>query len=84
MCNTDDIYIMRITNMTSVKLPDDIESRLEFLANETGRTKTYYIKEALLAHLEDMEDRYLALQRLEQTQKTLSMQEAKRALNLDS
>ncbi len=75
---------MRITNMTSVKLPDDIESRLEFLANETGRTKTYYIKEALLAHLEDMEDRYLALQRLEQPQKPLSMQEAKRALNLDS
>lgn len=70
--------------MTSVKLPDDIEKRLEVLAYETGRTKTYYIKEALLAHLEDMEDRYLALQRLEQPKPPLSMKEAKHALNLDS
>jgi RHH-type transcriptional regulator, rel operon repressor / antitoxin RelB len=70
--------------MTSVNLPKDIERRLEVLSTETGRTKTYYIKEALMAHLEDMEDRYLALQRIENPQKSLSMEEAKYALELDS
>jgi RHH-type rel operon transcriptional repressor/antitoxin RelB len=69
--------------MTSLRLPSDIEKRLGILAHETGRTKTYYIKEALLSHLEDMEDRYLALQRLEKPQKSLSMKEAKRELDLD-
>lgn len=68
--------------MTSFKLDKDIEKRLNFLAEETGRTKTYYIKEALLAHLDDMEDRYLAYQRLEQPQEAISMDEAKLALNL--
>lgn len=71
-------------NMTSVKLPSDMEKRLNFLSHETGRTRTYYIKEALSAQLDDMEDRYLALQRLEQPEKPLSMEEAKRELNLDS
>jgi RHH-type transcriptional regulator, rel operon repressor / antitoxin RelB len=69
--------------MTSLRLPSDIEKRLDILAHETGRTKTYYIKEALLSHLEDMEDRYLAVQRLEKPQKSLSMKEAKRELDLD-
>ncbi|MBA8667805.1 ribbon-helix-helix protein, CopG family [Holosporaceae bacterium 'Namur'] len=70
--------------MITVRLPDEIEKRLEVLAIETGRTKTYYIKEAILSHIEDMEDRYLAVQRLEHPKKSLSMQEAKRALGLDS
>jgi RHH-type rel operon transcriptional repressor/antitoxin RelB len=29
------------------------------LANKTGRTKTFYAKEAILKHLDDMEDKYL-------------------------
>lgn len=70
--------------MTSVKLPLDLEKRLETLANETGRTKTYYIKEALLNQIEDMEDRYLSLQRLEKPMKALTMEEAKHELSLDS
>ncbi len=34
--------------------------RLDSLAKQTGRTKTFYAREAILAHLEDLEDYYLS------------------------
>ena len=46
--------------MLAIRLPQSIEKRLEKLARRTGRTKTFYVREAILAHLEDMEDLYLA------------------------
>lgn len=48
----------------AVRLPEEIEARLDSLAEETGRSKSYYIREALLQYLEDMEDAYIAEQRL--------------------
>lgn len=48
----------------SVRLPEDISGRLSVLASRTGRTKTYYIREALEKHLEDLEDIYDAEQEL--------------------
>jgi RHH-type rel operon transcriptional repressor/antitoxin RelB len=51
--------------MLAIRLPEMIEKRLERLAKRTGRTKTYYAREAILAHLEDLEDTYLAEARLE-------------------
>jgi len=50
--------------MLSVRLDADIEKRLETLAQNTGRTKTFYVREAILEHLDDLEDLYLAEQRL--------------------
>ena len=50
--------------MLAIRLPDDVEARLEALAKATGRTKTFYAREAILEHLEDLEDLYLAEQRL--------------------
>ena len=46
--------------MLAIRLPDDIEARLAALAHQTGRTKTFYAREAILTHLEDLEDYYLA------------------------
>jgi RHH-type rel operon transcriptional repressor/antitoxin RelB len=46
--------------MLAIRLPPSIEKRLERLARRTGRTKTYYAREAILEHLEDLEDLYLA------------------------
>ena len=46
--------------MLAIRLPPSIEKRLEKLARLTGRTKTFYVREALLEHLEDIEDLYLA------------------------
>ena len=50
--------------MLTIRLPADIEERLEQLAKATGRTKTFYAREAILRHLEDLEDVYLAEQSL--------------------
>ena len=51
--------------MLAIRLPQSIEKRLEKLAQRTGRTKTYYVREAILQHLEEIEDVYLAERALE-------------------
>lgn len=48
----------------SIRLPSDVEERLKNLAARTGRTKSFYITEAICEHLEDLEDLYLAEQRM--------------------
>ena len=55
--------------MLAIRLPAAIEKRLEKLAKRTGRTKTYYAREAILQHLEDMEDVYLAERVLDRIRK---------------
>lgn len=50
--------------MLAIRLPADVENRLNALAQATGRTKTFYVREAILEHLDDLEDSYLAEQRL--------------------
>jgi len=50
--------------MLAIKLPEEIEKRLDVLAKETGRTKTFYVREAILEHLDKLEDIYLAKKRL--------------------
>jgi RHH-type rel operon transcriptional repressor/antitoxin RelB len=50
--------------MLAIRLPEEIEKRLDALSKATGRTKTYYAREAILEHLDDLEDVYLAEQRL--------------------
>jgi RHH-type rel operon transcriptional repressor/antitoxin RelB len=50
--------------MLAIRLPKEIEARLEALAAATGRTKTFYAREAILEYIEDLEDLYLAEQRL--------------------
>jgi len=50
--------------MLALRLPADIEARLDALAKRTGRSKSYYAREAIIAHLDDLEDIYLAEQRL--------------------
>jgi RHH-type rel operon transcriptional repressor/antitoxin RelB len=46
--------------MIAVRLPIKLEERLEKLAKRTGRTKTFYVREALINQLEELEDIYLA------------------------
>ena len=46
--------------MLTVRLPDNLEKRLNALAMATKRSKSYYVREALERVMEDMEDAYLA------------------------
>lgn len=50
--------------MLAVRLPPEIEQRLDALAKKTGRSKSYYVREAVLRQIEDIEDYYLARRRL--------------------
>ena len=50
--------------MLAIRLPAEVERRLDALAKATGRTKTFYAREAILEHLDNLEDLYLAEQRL--------------------
>jgi RHH-type rel operon transcriptional repressor/antitoxin RelB len=46
--------------MLAIRLPEKLEKRLDRLAKRTGRTKTYYAREAILQYLDDLEDVYYA------------------------
>jgi RHH-type transcriptional regulator, rel operon repressor / antitoxin RelB len=68
--------------MLAIRLDPETESRLNRLAKKTGRTKTFYAREAILEHLADLEDIYLATERLRRPAKTYSAREVKRELGL--
>ena len=72
----------------SIRLPEDVESRLDALAKLTGRTKTFYMRQAILEHLDDLEDLYLAEKRLEDIQagrsKTLPLEEVMKRYGVEN
>jgi RHH-type rel operon transcriptional repressor/antitoxin RelB len=51
--------------MLALRLPAKTEKRLANLAKRTGRTKTFYATQAVVEHLDDLEDLYLVRRRLE-------------------
>lgn len=51
--------------MLTVRLPEEIEARLQALAKATGRSKSYYARQAIVEKLEEMEDAYLGTAVLE-------------------
>ena len=61
--------------MLSVRLAPEIIERLELLAHKTGRTKSFYVREAILRYLEDMEDTFIAIERLETPSKRWTLAE---------
>ena len=69
-------------NVLAIRLDPEVEKRLELLAKKTGRTKTFYARQAILEHLEDLEDGYLALKRLEKPGRIFTADEVKRELGL--
>jgi len=69
--------------MIAVRLSAEIEERIAHLAARTGRTKTYYIKEAIMQHLDEMEDKYLALERLEKPARHWTLDEMEQGLDME-
>ena len=64
--------------MLAIRLPATIEKRLDKLARRTGRTKSYYVREAILQHLDDLEDIYLAersWEKVEKGEQTIALEE---------
>ena len=56
--------------MLAVRLDQKTEMRLEQLAKETHRTKSYFVKRAITTFLDEMEDKLIAVARLEQENPT--------------
>jgi RHH-type transcriptional regulator, rel operon repressor / antitoxin RelB len=85
--NTSNTGIHRHLMPTSIRLPEDIERRLDAIAEKTGRTKAYYIREMILSTIDDIEDYYLAAEVAERVRKgherTFTAQEVSRDLGLD-
>lgn len=73
--------------MIAVRMPVEIETRLENLAKKTGRTKTYYVREAVIEYLGVLEDLYLAEEELRAIRagaRVYSIEEVRKDLGLES
>ncbi len=70
--------------MLALRLPTTIEERLTTLANNTGRTKSYYAKLAILEFLENQEDYLIAIERLEHQLPAIPLQEVIKKLGLSN
>lgn len=61
--------------MLALRLPKELEDRLEAMAKKTGRTKSFYARQAIIEKLEDLEDYYLAEERMKNPGETMSLEE---------
>ncbi len=67
----------------NVRLSEDIARRLEHLSVKTKRPKGFYVKEILSNYLAEYEDRYLALERLnDKNAKYFTTEEVEKSLGL--
>jgi len=75
-----------MSNMHTVRLPEELTQRLAILARATKRTKSYFIREALERTIEDLEDAYLAETAYEEFLKSgeepIPLEEVERRLGL--
>jgi len=70
--------------MLALRLPPEIEKRLDVLAKKTGRTKSFYAREAILRHLEDLEDDHIARRRLARRGPRVTLDDLERARDEES
>ena len=70
--------------MLAVRLPKELEMRLDSVVSETNRSKSYYIRKALEQFLEDREDYLLAVARLEEKNPRISYELMREELELDN
>ena len=73
--------------MLFMHLPTDLDRRPTALAKATGWSKASYVREALMRHIEDLEDYSVAKQRLDDLEaglsRTYTLEEVMAELGLD-
>jgi RHH-type rel operon transcriptional repressor/antitoxin RelB len=67
--------------MLAVRVPQSLESRLDKLAKLTGRPKSFYVRQALEAQLDEIEDTYTALYRLENPARRWTLEELEQGID---
>jgi len=74
--------------MLTIRLPAEMENRLNVLSETTKRPKSFYVREALERSLEDIEDAYLAEAALERFrasgEKAIPIEEVMREYDMDT
>ena len=69
--------------MISIRLPEEMETRINKLAKSTQRSKSFFVKEALSNYLDDMEDYYDVLKRTtDENRNLISLEELENALGV--
>ena len=69
--------------MLTIRLNSNLENRLVALSEKTGRPKSYYVRQAIQAFLEEKEDYLLAISRLEKNNPRISLKELEKKLGLE-
>ncbi|MES2997967.1 MAG: anti-toxin [Pseudomonadota bacterium] len=69
--------------MLGVRLDQETELRLEYLCEETGHTKSYFVKKAIREFLDDREDYLLGIATLEKKESKISLKKLEKNLGLD-
>ena len=69
--------------MLGIRLEPELEEKLESLAKETGRSKSYYAREAIRQYLEDREDYLKGIAALERREPSISLDELEGRLGFD-
>ena len=72
--------------MLAVRLDPDLEARLNAVARQTGKSKSFLAREALIERIEEWEDLVLLEQALRDPDAggpTISLEQMKRELGLD-
>lgn len=77
------MYHILEQGMLAVRLPDKLEERLSHLAEQTHRSKSYYVKQAIQDFLDEQEDHLIALSRLEKKNPRLTLEEMEDRLGLE-
>ncbi len=70
--------------MASLRLNKELENRLDHLAQTTGRTKTFYIRQLIEDHIDELEDRCIAESRLENPADRLTGKKMRQELGLEN
>jgi RHH-type rel operon transcriptional repressor/antitoxin RelB len=66
--------------MLALPLKSELEKRLAALAAKTGKTEEFYALEAIEDHIEDLEDGYTALHRIQNPTRILSSEKVEREI----
>ena len=74
--------LFNMLNMLGIRLEPKLEKKLDSLAKETGRSKSYYAREAIRQYLEDREDYLKGIAALERREPTITLEELERRLGL--
>lgn len=67
----------------AIRLPEELENKLSALAKRTKRSKSFYVREAVESYLEDVEDYYIGMEVLDNPGRIYSLEDARKACELD-